>query len=130
MFLLISELFPVACTMSYCLRQDSMVRSVAIIGAGVSGLASVKCCLDEGLQPTCFERTEDIGGLWRYTVSGPCQSGEDCPWVYPLPWMPFAFQRGKGGHALAECPCLRHSTPPDSKVEQEIEGVEGIVTRC
>ncbi|KFQ44719.1 Dimethylaniline monooxygenase [N-oxide-forming] 4, partial [Nestor notabilis] len=46
-----------------------MVRSVAIIGAGVSGLASVKCCLDEGLEPTCFERSEDIGGLWRYTNS-------------------------------------------------------------
>ncbi|XP_061307877.1 dimethylaniline monooxygenase [N-oxide-forming] 2-like isoform X7 [Pezoporus flaviventris] len=68
-FLLISELFPVACTMAYCLLQDSMVRSVAIIGAGVSGLASVKCCLDEGLEPTCFERSEDIGGLWRYTSS-------------------------------------------------------------
>ncbi|XP_030352257.1 dimethylaniline monooxygenase [N-oxide-forming] 4-like isoform X3 [Strigops habroptila] len=46
-----------------------MVRSVGIIGAGVSGLASVKCCLDEGLEPTCFERSEDIGGLWRYTNS-------------------------------------------------------------
>ncbi|NXW42991.1 FMO4 monooxygenase, partial [Nyctiprogne leucopyga] len=46
-----------------------MVRRVAIIGAGVSGLASVKCCLDEGLEPTCFERSEDIGGLWRYTDS-------------------------------------------------------------
>ncbi|XP_062458167.1 dimethylaniline monooxygenase [N-oxide-forming] 4-like isoform X4 [Pezoporus occidentalis] len=68
-FLLISELFPVACMMAYCLLQDSMVRSVAIIGAGVSGLASLKCCLDEGLEPTCFERSEDIGGLWRYTSS-------------------------------------------------------------
>ncbi|XP_072724003.1 dimethylaniline monooxygenase [N-oxide-forming] 4 [Ciconia boyciana] len=46
-----------------------MVRRVAIIGAGVGGLASVKCCLDEGLEPTCFERSEDIGGLWRYTDS-------------------------------------------------------------
>ncbi|KAM6080029.1 dimethylaniline monooxygenase [N-oxide-forming] 4-like isoform 2-T6 [Theristicus caerulescens] len=46
-----------------------MVRHVAIIGAGVGGLASIKCCLDEGLEPTCFERSEDIGGLWRYTDS-------------------------------------------------------------
>ncbi|XP_043860084.1 dimethylaniline monooxygenase [N-oxide-forming] 2-like [Dromiciops gliroides] len=43
-----------------------MAKNVAIIGAGVSGLISLKCCLDEGLQPTCFERTEDIGGLWRF----------------------------------------------------------------
>uniref|UniRef100_K7FK79 Dimethylaniline monooxygenase [N-oxide-forming] n=1 Tax=Pelodiscus sinensis TaxID=13735 RepID=K7FK79_PELSI len=44
-----------------------MVKTVAVIGAGVSGLASIKCCLDEGLQPTCFERSDDIGGLWRFT---------------------------------------------------------------
>uniref|UniRef100_A0A8C4WD75 Flavin-containing monooxygenase n=1 Tax=Gopherus evgoodei TaxID=1825980 RepID=A0A8C4WD75_9SAUR len=47
-----------------------MVQRVAIIGAGVSGLASIKCCLDERLEPTCFERSDDIGGLWKFTVSG------------------------------------------------------------
>ncbi|XP_074953160.1 flavin-containing monooxygenase 1 isoform X4 [Phalacrocorax aristotelis] len=40
---------------------------VAVVGAGVSGLSSIKCCLDEGLEPTCFEQSKDIGGLWRYT---------------------------------------------------------------
>ncbi|XP_034002287.1 dimethylaniline monooxygenase [N-oxide-forming] 5-like [Trematomus bernacchii] len=39
---------------------------VAVIGAGVSGLTSIKACLDEGLQPTCFESSHDIGGLWRF----------------------------------------------------------------
>ncbi|NWX99135.1 FMO3 monooxygenase, partial [Nothoprocta ornata] len=43
-----------------------MVRRVAVVGAGVSGLAAIKCCREEGLEPTCFERSEDIGGLWRY----------------------------------------------------------------
>ncbi|NWH73387.1 FMO4 monooxygenase, partial [Piaya cayana] len=46
-----------------------MVQRVAIIGAGASGLASIKCCLDEGLEPTCFEKSEDIGGVWCYTDS-------------------------------------------------------------
>ncbi|KAM3915676.1 dimethylaniline monooxygenase [N-oxide-forming] 2-like [Leptodactylus fuscus] len=41
---------------------------VAIIGAGNSGLTSIKCCLDEGLEPTCYERSDDIGGLWRFTA--------------------------------------------------------------
>ncbi|XP_038047313.1 flavin-containing monooxygenase 5-like [Patiria miniata] len=41
-------------------------KTVAVIGCGVSGLAAVKCCLDEGLQPTCFERSDDLGGLWNY----------------------------------------------------------------
>nr|XP_033817193.1 dimethylaniline monooxygenase [N-oxide-forming] 2-like [Geotrypetes seraphini]XP_033817194.1 dimethylaniline monooxygenase [N-oxide-forming] 2-like [Geotrypetes seraphini]XP_033817195.1 dimethylaniline monooxygenase [N-oxide-forming] 2-like [Geotrypetes seraphini]XP_033817196.1 dimethylaniline monooxygenase [N-oxide-forming] 2-like [Geotrypetes seraphini]XP_033817197.1 dimethylaniline monooxygenase [N-oxide-forming] 2-like [Geotrypetes seraphini]XP_033817198.1 dimethylaniline monooxygenase len=44
-----------------------MAKKVAVIGAGTSGLATIKCCLDEGLEPTCFERSDDIGGLWRYT---------------------------------------------------------------
>uniref|UniRef100_A0A663LSE0 Flavin-containing monooxygenase n=1 Tax=Athene cunicularia TaxID=194338 RepID=A0A663LSE0_ATHCN len=40
---------------------------VAVVGAGVSGLTATKCCLDEGLEPTCFEQSQDVGGLWRYT---------------------------------------------------------------
>uniref|UniRef100_UPI0037E9BDD0 flavin-containing monooxygenase 5-like n=1 Tax=Semicossyphus pulcher TaxID=241346 RepID=UPI0037E9BDD0 len=43
-----------------------MVQTVAVIGAGVSGLTSIKACLDEGLEPTCFESSHDIGGLWRF----------------------------------------------------------------
>ncbi|KAG8556238.1 hypothetical protein GDO81_017979 [Engystomops pustulosus] len=42
------------------------VKTVAVIGAGASGLTAIKCCLDEGLEPTCFEKSDDIGGLWRY----------------------------------------------------------------
>ncbi|XP_004706792.1 dimethylaniline monooxygenase [N-oxide-forming] 1 [Echinops telfairi] len=44
-----------------------MAKRVAVVGAGVSGLASIKCCLDEGLEPTCFERSDYLGGLWRFT---------------------------------------------------------------
>nr|XP_057929034.1 flavin-containing monooxygenase 5-like [Doryrhamphus excisus]XP_057929035.1 flavin-containing monooxygenase 5-like [Doryrhamphus excisus] len=43
-----------------------MTRRVAIIGGGSSGLACIKCCLDEGLEPVCFESSDDIGGLWRF----------------------------------------------------------------
>lgn len=44
-----------------------MAVKVAIIGAGCSGLAAIKCCLEEGLDPTCFEKSDDIGGLWKYS---------------------------------------------------------------
>lgn len=44
-----------------------MVKSVAVIGAGCSGLVAIKSCLEEGLEPACFELSNDIGGLWRYT---------------------------------------------------------------
>jgi len=42
---------------------------VAVIGAGVSGLPAIKCSLDDGLEPVCFEQTGDIGGLWNYENS-------------------------------------------------------------
>ncbi|XP_038038882.2 flavin-containing monooxygenase 5-like [Anas platyrhynchos] len=43
-----------------------MARRVAVIGGGSSGLCAIKACLDEGLEPVCFERSRDIGGLWRF----------------------------------------------------------------
>ena len=42
---------------------------VAIIGAGPCGLTSIKSCLDEGLEPVCFEKGNDLGGLWNYTTT-------------------------------------------------------------
>ncbi|XP_070532035.1 flavin-containing monooxygenase 5-like [Ptychodera flava] len=40
---------------------------VAIIGAGVSGLAALKNSLEEDFEPVCFERHDTLGGLWYYT---------------------------------------------------------------
>ena len=45
-----------------------MGKRVAIVGAGASGLSAIKCCLEEGLEPVCFEKTGSIGGLW-YVMS-------------------------------------------------------------
>lgn len=50
------------------------MRRVAVIGAGSSGLACVKACLDEGLEPVCFERGHDLGGVWNFQVSGASRS--------------------------------------------------------
>ncbi|XP_071421435.1 flavin-containing monooxygenase 5-like isoform X2 [Pithys albifrons albifrons] len=46
--------------------KHNMAKRVAIIGGGSSGLCAIKACLQEGLEPVCFERTRDIGGLWRF----------------------------------------------------------------
>ncbi|CAF90720.1 unnamed protein product, partial [Tetraodon nigroviridis] len=46
--------------------SSSMTRRVAVVGGGSSGLACIKCCLDEALEPVCFESSDDIGGLWRF----------------------------------------------------------------
>ncbi|XP_074652669.1 dimethylaniline monooxygenase [N-oxide-forming] 2-like [Tubulanus polymorphus] len=42
-------------------------KKVAIIGAGISGLSAIKSCLEERLDPVCFEQLDDIGGIWHYT---------------------------------------------------------------
>uniref|UniRef100_A0A671V0V9 Flavin-containing monooxygenase n=1 Tax=Sparus aurata TaxID=8175 RepID=A0A671V0V9_SPAAU len=39
-----------------------MLQKVAVIGAGISGLTSIKACLE----PECLESSHDIGGLWRF----------------------------------------------------------------
>ncbi|XP_004706910.1 flavin-containing monooxygenase 5-like [Echinops telfairi] len=53
-------------------------KRIAVIGAGISGLGAIKCCLEEGLQPTCFERNDDIGGLWKFHKS----TSEKTPSIY------------------------------------------------
>lgn len=39
---------------------------VAIIGAGVAGLASARRCLEYGFEPVVYERSKEEGGTWVY----------------------------------------------------------------
>ncbi|KAG1649599.1 Dimethylaniline monooxygenase [N-oxide-forming] 5 [Nymphon striatum] len=50
---------------------ENKKKSVVVIGAGVSGLVSVKSCLEEGLDVRCYELTECVGGLWKYRNDSP-----------------------------------------------------------
>uniref|UniRef100_H2YD45 Flavin-containing monooxygenase n=1 Tax=Ciona savignyi TaxID=51511 RepID=H2YD45_CIOSA len=45
-------------------------QRICVIGAGASGLTAIKCCIDEDLEPVCFEKSHDIGGLWRFEEEG------------------------------------------------------------
>src|SRR5260370_38177074 len=60
-------------------------RRVAVIGAGVSGLAAAKCLLDGGLEPVVYEQAAQIGGLWHYDETLPDGRGVIHP---PLPTNP------------------------------------------
>lgn len=42
-----------------------MKRRVAVIGAGPSGVTAAKAALEYGLEPTVFESSHGVGGLWR-----------------------------------------------------------------
>ena len=70
-----------------------MAKKVAIIGGGSSGLCAIKACLQEGLEPVCFERTRDIGGLWRFEVIP--ASRTSCWWS--ALWQPGIGGSGRGG---------------------------------
>ncbi len=50
-------------------------RAVAVIGAGVAGLAATKALLDEGLHPTTFEKSSHLGGLWHFDDDAPGGGG-------------------------------------------------------
>jgi dimethylaniline monooxygenase (N-oxide forming) len=42
---------------------------VAVIGAGASGIATAKCLLEDGHEPTVFERSDQVGGVWVFNNS-------------------------------------------------------------
>jgi dimethylaniline monooxygenase (N-oxide forming) len=39
--------------------------SVAVLGAGPSGLVAAKEALENGLTPTVFEKEKELGGVWH-----------------------------------------------------------------
>ncbi|EFQ98374.1 dimethylaniline monooxygenase 1 [Nannizzia gypsea CBS 118893] len=59
-----------------------MGLKVAIIGAGISGLASLKTCLENGItEVTVFEARDVIGGQWKYQEPDP-ETGETASSIY------------------------------------------------
>ena len=46
-------------------------KTVAIIGAGVSGLAAAKVFKEKGHEISVFERSHDLGGVWEPSRSYP-----------------------------------------------------------
>ncbi|CAG8826842.1 17127_t:CDS:2, partial [Racocetra persica] len=55
---------------------------VAIIGAGSSGLAALKQCLDDDLDPICFEQTSCVGGLWNFVEVDDDENKDPHPSAY------------------------------------------------
>lgn len=56
---------------------SNMPLRAAIIGAGVCGLISIKQCLDDDIEPVCFEAQGHIGGMCERKITNICS-----PFVY------------------------------------------------
>lgn len=41
-------------------------KKVAVIGAGIAGLVTIKSCLEEGIEVVAFEKSDYIGGNWKF----------------------------------------------------------------
>jgi cation diffusion facilitator CzcD-associated flavoprotein CzcO len=46
-----------------------MTKRVCVIGAGPSGLAAAKNCLESGLEVVVFEKNDKVGGNWVFNAS-------------------------------------------------------------
>ncbi|XP_006147859.1 putative dimethylaniline monooxygenase [N-oxide-forming] 6 isoform X2 [Tupaia chinensis] len=92
----------------------TMSKRVAVIGAGVSGLAAIRSCLEEGLEPTCFERSNDIGGLWKFSTL--VSSIKKCPsFLETGQWVIVTEKDGKQEFAVfdAVMVCSGHHVYPN-----------------
>lgn len=93
------------------------VKSVAVIGAGLSGILAAAHLLRRGLDVTVFERADNTGGVWSYDPlpdadppypnTGPCAPD----------WMEsdrllHREQRTHGGRSSKEAAALRRFAPP------------------
>ena len=55
--------------------ECSMDKSVCVIGAGMCGLAALKCMKDAGFLVKCFDKDKFVGGRWNNENSNPiCRS--------------------------------------------------------
>lgn len=49
---------------------SDQVKTAAIIGAGVSGLATAKCLKEKGIECAVFDRNAELGGVWAEGYDG------------------------------------------------------------
>ena len=52
------------------MMNNSPEYDVAVIGAGISGIVTAKCLLDDKFNIIVYEKTDHVGGLWQFTEDG------------------------------------------------------------
>src|SRR5690606_34979808 len=62
-------------------------KRVCVIGAGPSGIAAAKNCVQSGLEVVVFEKDDTVGGNWVLnSKTGPCSVYESTHIISPKIW--------------------------------------------
>jgi cation diffusion facilitator CzcD-associated flavoprotein CzcO len=114
--------------------------SVAIIGAGVSGLTACKSLGDFGVPHTCFEASDDVGGNWYFQnpngvssayrslhidISKPSISFRDFPMPDRYPDYPHHTHIFEWLRDYADAFALREQIRFNTRVERAQRGADG-----
>ena len=55
----------------FCRKMNNSPEyDVAVIGAGISGIVTAKCLLDDKFNIIVYEKSDHVGGLWQFTEDG------------------------------------------------------------
>jgi dimethylaniline monooxygenase (N-oxide forming) len=80
------------------------VKTIGIIGAGLSGIVSAKTCLEYGYKVKVFEKEAELGGVWassRRYVGVTTQNSKDTYFFSDFP-MPKHFPEWPGGEQVQD----------------------------
>ena len=65
--------------------------TIAVIGAGISGLTAGKALSDRGLDYVCFDASDDVGGNWYFGNPNGRSSAYQLPMSAPSPSPPLRW---------------------------------------
>lgn len=88
-------------------------RSVAVIGAGISGVCAAAHLLKQGLRVTVFERSSVAGGVWHYDERVPA----DPPYPNNTP--------SQGDYRVSQRGEFAYATPPPEPGDDDSDGGSG-----
>ncbi|KAL2020839.1 hypothetical protein VTK56DRAFT_7932 [Thermocarpiscus australiensis] len=89
-------------------------RTVAVIGAGISGVCAAAHLLKQGLRVTVYERAGAAGGVWRYDE----RTAEDPPYPNNTP--------SQGDYRVSQRGEFAYATPPPELHGDGRPGVVGV----